>query len=291
MPATSNIFVPMGAAQKRAFLPAYLEHLRRINGELEGEHRFRRREALVRELVEQPVALAHGPLVAQATFDRHNGSAQSYAALDVPTLWALATAKANVNERHAIDLQLARSRSRGFDRDDPQAYIDIEEHYHSRILSDALATIGLQMAFATPALGIRVLIAVMIRLPRGIANVVILAAELAGVVLFQLLLEKARAVLSHEPAALARVEQLYGQILGDEIGHVLWVRSRLGPLRLALSQLMLPMVALLFRRGTPEIDLLFGARTLLDRTRAADLEYLRRIHPARVAAETLFAAL
>jgi hypothetical protein len=287
---TPNLFAPMATAQKRAFLRAYLAHLEIANGEVDEERRFSQREALLRTL--EPIALDAGPLVDQETFDRHNVPGPADAALDAMSLWAVTTAKANLSERYAIELQLAMSRPDEFDRDDPQSYIDVEERYHTRILADALAAIGLKASFGAPPLPTRMLIAVMIRLPRSFANVVILAAELGGVVLFRLLLEKARAIFAHEPRALARIEQLFGQIIADEIGHVLYVRSRLGRVRLELARrIALPIVVRLLRHVVPEIDVLFGRHALSERLKRADLAELRRIHPDPSAVDAMLAAV
>jgi hypothetical protein len=288
----SDVFESMDPATRRAFSSAYLRHLEQHDGEIDHHRRrFRAREALFRAIVERPVALRR-PLVDQDAFDRNNRPGPIDPQLDPLTLWALTAAKANLSERHAIEIQLARSAGRPVDTNDPQSYIDIEEFYHTRILADVLATIGLTASFGPPPLATRILIAVMIRVPRAIANFVILAAELGGVALFQLLLEKARTLLASEPAALARVEQLFAQIIADEIGHVLFVRSRLGRVRLWLAQrFALPIVAVLMRHDMPEIDRLFGRGTLRARMDRTDLRSLRRIHPDRGAAATMFATL
>jgi hypothetical protein len=282
----SSVFEPLGPAQKHAFHRAYLAHLRRHDGDIDRERRrFGRREAIFRAIVEHPIVLDSGPLVSQSAFARDE-------AVDRPTAWALATAKANLSERHAMDIQLARSASEPVDADDPQSYIDIEEFYHTRILADALDAVGLKVSFGPPPLSTRILIAIMIRLPRAIANLVILAAELGGVVLFRMLLEEARRLFAHEPSALERVDRLFGQILADEIGHVLFVRSRLGRARLWLAErLAVPIVAALYRYDVPEIDRLFGERALLDGMRRTDVRELWRIHPDPLAAAPLFAAL
>lgn len=288
----SDVFEPMDSATKCAFRRAYLGHLEHYDGEIDHDRRrLRGREALFRATVERPIALQR-PLVEQGRFNRNNRPGSVDPRLDPLTLWALTVAKANLSERHAIEIQLARSASRPVDANDPQSYIDIEEFYHTRILADVLATIGLAPSFGCPPLATRILIAVMIRVPRTIANVVILAAELGGVALFQLLLEKARTLLANEPVALARVEQLFAQIIADEIGHVLFVRSRLGRIRLWLARrVAMPIVAVLYRHDVPEIDRLFGSRTLRARMERTDLQELRRIHPDRAATAAMFATL
>lgn len=288
----SDVFEPMDPATREAFLRAYLRHLQQHDGAIDREHRrFDRREALFRAIVEQPVELRRA-LVEQAEFDRNNRRGPIDASLDALTLWALTAAKANLNERHAIEIQLARSAGSPIDASDPQSYIDVEEFYHTRIFADVLTTIGLTPSFGLPSLGMRILIAVMIRVPRALANVVILAAELGGVALFQLLLEKARTLLASEPRALARVEQLFEQIIADEIGHVLFVRSQLGRIGLWVARrVSLPIVALLYRYDVPETDRLFGPPALRARMQGLDLQELRRLHPDRAAAAAMFVAL
>lgn len=289
---TSQLFEPMPTPQKHAFERAYLAQMRANDGEIDQPRRqLRRRESLLRELVEHPVVLGGAPPVEQRVFDRHHVTAAVAPTLDPAVVWAVATAKANLSERYAIELQLQRSAGGDLDPDDPQSYIDLEEHYHTRILADALATIGLTVTFGAPPLAMRILIAIMIRLPRAVANVVILAAELGGVVLFRLLLERARSLFADEPRALARIEALFGQILGDEIGHVLFVRARLGRVRLWLARRLLRGVAALYVHDVPELERLFGAGTLREQLLRIDLVELQRIHPDPVAAARVFAVL
>lgn len=269
---TSDLFVPMASAQKLAFVRAYLDHLRRNNGEIDGQRRFPRRDATLEAIVARPIAPG-GPLSDRAS------------------LWAVTTAKANLSEHYAMERQIARSALGPFDRDDPASYIDVEEQYHSQILAGALAAIGVRAELGAPPVPMRILIAVMIRLPRSVSNVVILAAEIGGVALFRLLLEQARTIFADEPQALSRIEPLLEQILADEIGHVLYVRSRLGRARLWLSRrLALPIVARLYRYVVPELAALIGPATLRDRMAAMDLAQLRRIHPEALAADALFTA-
>jgi hypothetical protein len=50
-------------------------------------------------------------------------------------------------------------------------------------------------------------------------------------------------LFADQPAPAQRLQVLLTQLLVDEIGHVYYLRSRLGPVRLRLARLLLPVIA------------------------------------------------
>lgn len=262
----------MPAEAQRRFRDLYLAYLRARDGlpDVPGR-RFDLRERTFASLDAEPSAIVGAPPIDQAVFERNHGRRHPEPGLDAPTLWALATAKTNRSERYGVELSIEKVAAKVKD-DDPHTYIQIEEFYHTRILRDALAALGLRMEMAPPPPTTRALIHGMVHLPAWLSDVAVLCGEIVGVSIFTLLLEKARTLFPDQPAALARIEALFGQILVDEVGHVHFLRSRVSARQMGWAKRLLPLVASSVVDDIPELGLLLGADTLLRHALAADVD-------------------
>ena len=280
----STAFQPMSASEQAKFRDAYLGYLRRRDGVPDlSTQRFDVRERFFAELDRDPCCWAGAPPVDQAAFDRNHARSTPEPGLDEATLWALATAKTNRAERYGVEYSLAHHpQARAQDTSkDPHAYIQVEEFYHTRILKDALAAIGVKMEVGQPGLSTRAMVRTMVHLPPKYADVVVLCGEIVGVALFSLLLEKARVLFAQQPRVLARIEALFGQIMVDEVGHVHFVRSGLSPQRLLWARRLLPLVAWGVLADIPELSILFGREEIMRRARAADVDAAAATYPDR----------
>jgi hypothetical protein len=278
----STVFEPMTPTEQGRFRAAYLAYLRERDGVPDMEtQRFDVRERFFADLDAAPNCWDGKPPLDQAVFDRNHARHHPEPNLDEVMLWAIATAKTNRSERYGVEYALAyRDRTRNA-ANDPHAYIQIEEFYHTRILRDALATLGLRMEMGRPGFSARTMIRAMVRLPENYANVLVLCGEICGVAVFSLLLEKARELFANQPAVLARHEALFGQIMVDEVGHVHFVRSTLSPRRLAWARRILPLVAWGLLDESPEVLLLFGREQIMRRIVAADVDAAAAPYPDR----------
>jgi hypothetical protein len=279
-----NAFDPMTPYQAQQFRDVYLAFLHQRDGvpDLKTQT-FSVRERFFAELDKEPVLWAGTPLVDQKVFNRNHVATKPEPGLNEATLWALATAKVNRGERYGVEYSLAHTeQERPGLADDPHAFIQVEEFYHTRILKDALKTIGVSMDVLPPGLASRTLIRGMVHLPDAYSNVLVLCGEVVGVAMFELLLAKARVLFSSQPKALERIEQLFGQILVDEVGHVQFLRSRMGPTRLTIAKRMVPMVAWGIWRDIPELEALFGRDALNERLGKSDVEAAAAPYPDRL---------
>jgi hypothetical protein len=278
----SQVFEPMPPSEQARFRAAYLAYLRERDGVPDMEtQRFDLRERFFADLDAAPNCWDGLPPVDQAVFDRNHARRKPEPNLDEVMLWALATAKTNRSERYGVEYALAYNNRASNAANDPHAYIQIEEFYHTRILRDALATIGLRMDMGRPGLSARTMIRAMVRLPEKVANVIVLCGEICGVAVFSLLLEKARELFANQPEVLARHEALFGQIMVDEVGHVHFVRSTLSPQRLAWARRILPIVAMGLLDESPELLRLFGREEIMRRIVAADVDAAAAPYPDR----------
>jgi hypothetical protein len=62
------------------------------------------------------------------------------------------------------------------------------------------------------------------------------SAEMAGCIIFRALRDRGVELFADEPAVAARIGLLYDEILGDEIGHVGFIASQLGPARRSMMR-------------------------------------------------------
>jgi hypothetical protein len=280
----STVFEPMSAAQQDRFRQTYLAYLHQRDGVPDMRtQRFDIRERFFQTLDAQPRCWVGKPPVDQLVFDRNHASRVPEKNLDPATLWALATAKTNRAERFGVEYSLEHQSHSNDAALNPHAYIQIEEFYHTRILKDALAAIGLHMEVGDPGVVSRSMVRAMVRLPDQLANVLVLCGEVFGVAVFSLLIEKARALFSAQPNVLERLESLFGQILVDEVGHVHFVRSGLNAWQLAWAKRLLPLVAWGALRDLPELVLLFGQEELMRRVVEANVDAAAESYPDRFA--------
>ena len=84
--------------------------------------------------------------------------------------------------------------------------------------------------------------------------------------------EKARVLFASQPRAMERLEQLFAHIMVDEVGHVHFVQSGLGPRRLAWARRLMPVVAWGVLDDIPELVQLFGRDEIMRRAKAADVD-------------------
>lgn len=262
-----NVFVAQTTTARVAYGESYLHWLRALDG-VPDIRTFTStvRERLFKEIADNPVRWEGPPPVDPACFDRNaNDQDAADLGLDPRTLWAVLSARSSRHEQYAVRYLASIGRYDAADPDHPQTYIDVQEHYHARILEELLRTLCLEPRWRPPpALG-RFMLRQIVRLPPWLSDMSVLCGELVGVAVFSLLREHAGRLFAEQPTACARIERLLDLILLDEIGHVYYLRSRLGQGRLWLCRLALPLIARVLMADMPEGARLFGYKPLLDR--------------------------
>ncbi len=280
----TDVFTPLTPEQRSDFRVQYLAHLRARDGVPDRvNHTFSVREHFFRDVEARPVRWEGTPPVSQADFDRHHTAYDPSARPSDATLWALAVAKVNRGEKYGVEYAHANGGTGQARGDDPLEFIEIEEFYHTRILQDALDVIGITMDVQPPPLAQRTLIQSMVRLPKALSNILVLDGEVVGVGVFELLLQKARELFAAQPRALARIEELFAQIMVDEVGHVHYVRSLLDGPRIAIAKRLLPMVARGVVDGVPELYELFGRDNVMKAILKAGVDEAAAPYPDRFA--------
>lgn len=267
----SYIFSAMAKSQRVAFQHIYIEYLRRRDGVPNLETRsLPWRESRLRHLASN---LTTQPVLGldEHVFARNLVSKWPEPGLEPRMLWALSVAKVSRLEDYGVAYKLKTCGFATAVEDDPHLYIELEELYHSRIILLALRQVGLQATMLPPSRITQLALKLMMRLPQAISDIIVMAAEVAGVTVFRMLAEKARELFQQTPQVLCNILTLLSQLLIDEVGHVFYVRSCLDRPRLYLARLILPLVAKSLLDSMPEVWPLLGRDRLLKAILAADM--------------------
>jgi hypothetical protein len=174
-----------------------------------------------------------------------------------PVAQLLAAAKCNRGERFGVELALERGRLGNGELDETRQYIELEELIHTRLLEDACALFGLDVPLRPPPPLQQVVIRAMVVLPDAASLPLVLCGEVVGTVGFQLL-QEALSLFAGEPEVAARLKALVGEILLDEMGHVVFNRAMLGRAQLTAARALLPVVVHASVRDVPELAQLAG---------------------------------
>ncbi|GAC1399730.1 MAG: hypothetical protein NVS4B6_04330 [Mycobacterium sp.] len=197
----------------------------------------------------------------QNIFNSNLKRRRSESGLSQQMLFLLATAKLNQTERFGVALGEAYGINSGKDRPLERVYIELEEHYHTKLLAYVLDIFGLEFQVAPPPLVMRQFVKlVFVRERIGVAFVG--AGEMAGCVMFDELRRVGVRLFADEPTVAERIDSLYREILTDEIGHVGYCAATCTLAERAVMRRLYPFFGRLIARQTAEIRLLVNPTKL-----------------------------
>jgi len=228
--------------------------------------RLASREEFFAGLAADPVRSKHH--IDRKVFARNLRRRRPEPGVDRRMLFLLATAKLNQAERFGVGLGEAYGNNSGDDVPPERVYMELEEHYHTRLLAYVLDIFGLPFQVVAPPLVMRQFVKIAVFLPERMSFMFVGAAEMAGCIMFHQLRRIGVELFADEPEVAARIERLYREILTDEVGHVGYCAARCTPAERALMRRLYPRIGRLFARQTFEISLLTDREelhSLLDR--------------------------
>jgi hypothetical protein len=255
-------------------IDGYRVYLQRRDGEADLlNRRLASREEFFEGLEADPVRSAHP--IDRSVFMRNLRRRRPEPGVDRKMLFLLATAKLNQAERFGVGLGETYGLNSGDDLPPERVYMELEEHYHTRLLAYVLDIFGLPFQVVPPPLVMRQFVKIAVFLPERLGSPFVGAAEMAGCVMFDELRRVGIELFADEPDVAARIETLYSEILTDEVGHVGYCAARCTPTERALMRWLYPRFARLFARQTLEISLLTDREKLHARLdRPFDVEEL-----------------
>lgn len=260
----THVFSALSRRERQGFVSRYLSFLQARDGTPDFVCRtLSRRETYLAQIAAEPIRRTGPAVVEQRVYDENAVKREiAVEGLSDWTLWSICLSKCSRMEEYAVRYLAESGSNRDASADDPYSLIDLEERYHGRLLASLLQVVDIKPGFRPPSFITRLTLRAILAVPRALANVTVLCGEIIGLATFKLFLEKGRALCADQPLARERIEVLLKEILIDETGHVLFLRSQLGRLRLGLSRVLLPLIARVLIADYPEMERLFGRRLL-----------------------------
>ncbi len=251
-----DLFRAAPSEARRENLAAYKAFLDRRNGVLDLEKRqlSRREERMTR--FERPLERIRD--LDRETFAKQYEAFDPSVEVSPETALLLALVKLNAAEAYGVntcyEMVLRRALKQG---DEIELMVLVEETYHTRILLSTALSYGIDLKTAyRPPAGLRALIAAIGKSPTGLSRPLTMAAEVLGVLMLANMLDKTRAILENDPELRDSVEERICEILTDEIGHVSYNRTLLGPMGMAQARAYLPLIAIGLSGAFPEMQFL-----------------------------------
>jgi hypothetical protein len=236
-------------------IDGYRDYLTRRDGDADLlNRRLASREEFFQGLEANPVRSTHH--VDRDLFMRNLRRRRPEPGVDRKTLFLLATAKLNQAERFGVGLGETYGNNSGDDVLPERVYMELEEHYHTRLLAYVLDVVGLPFQVVAPPLVLRQFVKLAVFIPERLGFAFVGASEMAGCVMFDELRRVGVELFADEPDVAARIELLYSEILTDEIGHVGYCAARCTAGERAVMRWLYPRIGRLVARQTYEISLL-----------------------------------
>ena len=223
-------------------IAGYRVYLARRDGEADLlNRRLTSREEFFEGLQADPVRSTHP--IDRGVFMQNLRRRRPEPGVDRKMLFLLATAKLNQAERFGVGLGETYGLNSGDDRPPERVYLELEEHYHTRLLADVLDIFGLPFHVVAPRFVMRQFVKIGVFLLDRLGFAFVGAAEMAGCVMFDELRRVGIELFADEPDVAVRIERLYSEILTDEVGHVGYCAARCTPTERALMRWHYPRFA------------------------------------------------
>src|SRR3954464_1672586 len=248
-------------------IDGYRTYLEKRDGEADLlNRRLGSREEFFKGLEADPVRSTHS--IDRHVFMRNLRRRRPEPGVDREMLFLLATAKLNQAERFGVGLGETYGSNSGDDVPPERVYMELEEHYHTRLLAYVLNIFDLPFQVVAPPLVMRQFVKTAVLLPERMGFMFVGAAEMAGCIMFHQLRRIGVELFADEPDVAARIDRLYSEILAAEVGRVGYCAARCAPAERAIMRRLYPRIGRLFARQTFEISILTDRQelhALLDR--------------------------
>src|SRR5262245_42145003 len=242
-------------------IDGYRTYLEKRDGDADLlNRRLASRDEFFKGLEADPARSTHG--IDRRVFMRNLRRRRPEPGVDRQMLFLLATAKLNQAERFGVGLGETYGFNSGEDTPPERVYMELEEHYHTRLLAYVLDMFGLPFQVVPPPFVMRQFVKIAVFVPERFGYPFVGAAEMAGCILFDELRRVGAELFADEPDVAARIERLYCEILTDELGHVGYCAARCTPVERAMMRWLYPRFGRLFARQTAEISLLTDPKEL-----------------------------
>lgn len=222
-------------------LAAYERHLTVRNGDLWADDGFERRNADMAVLEQSSREQRYRGALDAETFERNYKHFNPSEVTDPNMLAMLAFVKVNAAEAYGVEVTTA-ARARFLDPDNPlmrmEHVLGREETFHTRLLCGVTDHVpGLTVDGPwTPPTSIKVLIHIIAHAPTWLFHPVLLGSEIAGVYMFNWMLQRVQTLFPDDPAMRESMERRLIEVLVDEVGHIAFNRIAVGPMGVKVAK-------------------------------------------------------
>lgn len=271
----STVFEPLTKAQREQQEKDYLTYIKERDGFPDVHQRtLAKREEVYAAYRANPVTY-DGPVPVDEFWEIYNSHGKKASPQSSRmALWMNVLARVNSGEKYGVDLGVRRYGKEQPNYEDPLTYLEMEEFYHTHILFDALRVVGVNVSYERPKGMMKWFVFVISTIPKFFALPAILMAEIVATMVFLRLWKDAQALFGTTSEAGRRIVWLVEQILLDEIGHIAYAQSKLGPVRLAITKLLMPITAYIMVRMDRSLATLYDAKEIAHEAATFRWDYL-----------------
>jgi hypothetical protein len=248
-----DVFAPIPKDLRARRLAEYSAYLADRDGEVNlRERTLSKREPQMTRFESTPPSTRS---LDRVEFDRQYASFDKRKPPSPEMLLLLALVKVNGAEAYGVEQNFQNVLDRAHkSHDEVELRILCEETYHTRILLSSANHYGIEInAPYKPPSAFRIMIGGIALSPPAIARPLTLAGEIVATLAFIKLLHITRKVLAHDPETRDAIEERLVEITTDERGHISYNRMLSGPLELAQTRLILPIVSRVLASTLPEL--------------------------------------
>ena len=269
------IFAPASLADRTHAFEDYWAYLLTRDGALQEEARsLEHKTDYYQRLQTRPIR-ARKPLTAAQTMAELTDrlAAQDLAQADRRLLVLTAIYKFACHE--AAGIQAAWRSTPSWERcrnltDRITRYHLCEEFCHLRLFAEMFKVFALHVDWPRLSWPMRTAYAAFARLPDGWLAPIAFGSEVMGMMFYRHTWSVLEEVFAPEPEALARLHELLGEIMVDELGHIGERRSFLGNTGVKIARKILPVMMRKFFADIPEAEAILDVNQMVQEALAFD---------------------
>lgn len=194
------------AAAATEGIEGYRKYLDERNGDADLlNRRLAHREAFFADIEAHPVRSRRS--IDADAFERGMRTRRLASDISAELAFLLATAKLNQAERFGVGLGETYGKNSADGTLPERVHMELEEHYHTRLLAYVLDIFGLPFRVAPPAFVMRQFVKLAVFIPEGRSFAFVGASEMAGCAMFDLLGQAGADLFADEPEVADRIRR------------------------------------------------------------------------------------
>jgi hypothetical protein len=151
-----------------------------------------------------------------------------------------------------------------------------EEFCHLRLFAEMFKVFALDVEWPSFSWLMRTTYAAFARCPNWLLAPIAFGSEIMGIMFYRHIWHVLEEVFAAEPVALERLQELLGEIMVDELGHIGERRSFLGHTGVTFARMVLPAMMRRFFSDIPEAEVILDVNRMVQEALAFDYSGIDR---------------